>query len=99
MWDISDLKEDVVEHVKVIGTGMKKTISGPFLSKRTETERTPLLSNDSTVNANVTVDYPTQVLILYHTFPKFNTPCLLKALWEEEKMLHHLFTLYLICQF
>ncbi|KAL4229930.1 hypothetical protein ACF0H5_010321 [Mactra antiquata] len=46
MWDVSDLKDDVVEHVQVI----KKTVSGPFRPKKSHSESTPLLnpaSNDS----------------------------------------------------
>lgn len=44
MWDVSDLKDDVVEHVKVISHTMKKTVSGQFRNKPEDTESTPLLS-------------------------------------------------------
>lgn len=48
MLDVSDVKDDVLEHVKVIGTTMKKTVSGPLLGRTTDTETTPLLqSSDS----------------------------------------------------
>lgn len=43
MWDVSDVKDDVVEHVKVISTTMKKTVSGQLRSREDDTEGTPLL--------------------------------------------------------
>ena len=43
MWDISDVKNDVVEHVKVVSTTMKKTVSGTFRTRPASSERTPLL--------------------------------------------------------
>lgn len=48
MWDVSDVKDDVIEHVKVVGSTMKKTVSGPFLSRSSNanSERTPLLSGE-----------------------------------------------------
>ncbi|OWF51066.1 transmembrane protein 184C-like [Mizuhopecten yessoensis] len=42
MWDVSDMKDDVVEHVRVIGNKVKKTVSKPLLRDRSE--RTPLLT-------------------------------------------------------
>lgn len=43
MWDVSDVKDDVVEHVKVISTTMKKTVSSQFRTRADDTESTPLL--------------------------------------------------------
>ncbi|XP_060070222.1 transmembrane protein 184C-like [Ylistrum balloti] len=42
MWDVSDMRDDVVEHVRVIGHKVKKTVSKPLLRDRSE--RTPLLT-------------------------------------------------------
>ncbi|XP_056011831.1 transmembrane protein 184C-like isoform X2 [Ostrea edulis] len=46
MWDVSDMRDDVIEHVKVIGKTVKKTISKPQL--KTDNERTPLLADGDT---------------------------------------------------
>ncbi|XP_034300848.2 transmembrane protein 184C isoform X2 [Magallana gigas] len=52
MWDVSDMRDDVIEHVKVIGKTVKKTISKPQI--RNENERTPLLAGgDSRSNSRV----------------------------------------------
>lgn len=50
MWDVSDVKDDVIEHVKVVGSTMKKTVSGPFLSRGNNSETTPLLSGEREMN-------------------------------------------------
>ncbi|XP_052252275.1 transmembrane protein 184C-like [Dreissena polymorpha] len=36
MWDVGDVKDDVLEHVKVVTTTMKKTVSAPFLRRKNE---------------------------------------------------------------
>ncbi|XP_053399319.1 transmembrane protein 184C-like [Mercenaria mercenaria] len=59
MWDVSDVKDDVVEHVKVISTTMKKTVSGQFRSKADDTEATPLLQMASDDHQNQ--DYTSSV--------------------------------------
>lgn len=52
MWDVSDMRDDVIEHVKVIGKTVKKTISKPQI--RNENERTPLLAGgDSRTDSRV----------------------------------------------
>lgn len=53
MWDVSDVKDDVIEHVKVVGSTMKKTVSAPFIrgqGSSDSTERTPLLSGGREMN-------------------------------------------------
>lgn len=57
MWDITDVKDDVVEHVNIISTRMKKTVSGPF-NKRPQDESTPLLQMGGN-NASTSADYTT----------------------------------------
>lgn len=56
MWDVSDLKDDVVEHVQVI----KKTVSGTLRPKPADTESTPLLNPASEEHKD---DFTVQVLI------------------------------------
>ncbi|XP_061163938.1 transmembrane protein 184C-like [Saccostrea echinata] len=45
MWDVSDMKDDVIEHVKVISKTMKKTISKSKM--KSDNERTPLLAGEN----------------------------------------------------
>ncbi|WAQ99066.1 T184C-like protein [Mya arenaria] len=47
MWNIQDVRDDVVEHVKVVTTTMKKTVSGPFRTLL-QNESTPLLASGET---------------------------------------------------
>ncbi|XP_022324788.2 transmembrane protein 184C-like [Crassostrea virginica] len=44
MWDVSDMRDDVIEHVRVIGKTVKKTMSKPQI--KSDNERTPLLSGE-----------------------------------------------------
>jgi len=47
MWDIGDVRDDVVDHAKFVAKTMKKTVSGPFLNKAStpKDESTPLLAD------------------------------------------------------
>ncbi|CAI9732327.1 Hypothetical predicted protein [Octopus vulgaris] len=45
MWDISDVRDDIIEHVRVVGGGVGRTLRG-FSSIR-KSERTPLLQEKS----------------------------------------------------
>ncbi|KAJ8297755.1 hypothetical protein KUTeg_024286 [Tegillarca granosa] len=61
MWDVSDMKDDVVEHVKVIGKTVTKTISRSKLQNK-ESERTPLLQeNAHQTEENVQVPVTTDI--------------------------------------
>lgn len=61
MWDVSDMKDDVVEHVKVIGKTVTKTISRSKLQNN-ESERMPLLQeNAHQTEENVQVPVTTDI--------------------------------------
>ncbi|CAC5412105.1 Transmembrane protein 184 homolog DDB_G0279555,Transmembrane protein 184C [Mytilus coruscus] len=47
MWDVSDMRDDVLEHAKIISKAVKKTVSKPRI-KTNETERTPLIRDSQT---------------------------------------------------
>ncbi|CAG2257994.1 Transmembrane protein 184C [Mytilus edulis] len=44
MWDVSDMRDDVLEHAKIISKAVKKTVSKPRI-KTNDTERTPLIKD------------------------------------------------------
>lgn len=54
MWDISDVRDDVLEHVRVVGNGVGQTLRG-FSSIR-KSERTPLLQEKSSDVSAVSKD-------------------------------------------
>jgi hypothetical protein len=66
MWDVSDVKDDVVEHVKVISTTMKKTVSGQLRSRADDTEGTPLLQVAS--EDHHVIGYTSSIQVLYKIF-------------------------------
>ena len=73
MWDVSDVKDDVVEHVKVISTTMKKTVSGPLRTKADNNEGTPLLQVASDDHQNPDYTSSIQVVFLYFLFTNKHT--------------------------
>ena len=57
MWDITDVKDDVVEQVNIISTTMKKTMSRQAFKKK-EDESTPLLMMVAN-NPSMSTEYET----------------------------------------
>ncbi|KAK3100568.1 hypothetical protein FSP39_021944 [Pinctada imbricata] len=45
MWDVSDMRDDVIEHVTIIGNKVKKTVSKPLIKTQNEAESIPLISS------------------------------------------------------
>nr|XP_006815588.1 PREDICTED: LOW QUALITY PROTEIN: transmembrane protein 184C-like [Saccoglossus kowalevskii] len=57
MWDVSDVKDDVVEHVRSVGTTMKSTVKSTMIGRRRakDNERTHLLvGNEDDISINGT---------------------------------------------
>lgn len=44
MWDIRDVRDDVIDHARYIGHGVRKTLSHNKMTNSTSSERTPLLA-------------------------------------------------------
>lgn len=63
MWDVTDITDDVKEHVKVISTTMKKTVSGQFREKPGD-ESTPLLQVAAN-NTQASTDYETANVVCH----------------------------------
>lgn len=54
MWDVSDMKDDVLEHAKILGKTVKKTVSKSKVRSTNDTERTPLVrDSQNTYGGNI----------------------------------------------
>ncbi|KAK3576395.1 hypothetical protein CHS0354_026728 [Potamilus streckersoni] len=94
MWNVSDVKDDVVEHVKVIGTTVKKTVTAPLKGrfKGNHTEKTPLLQDTTntsgrtfTPSAEKFITADVHVDSHDHKDPQFDTGSL-SADWDSSSV-------------
>lgn len=48
MWDVSDVRDDIVDHVRTVGTRVARPLRSKPPNVETKNERTPLLADDTT---------------------------------------------------
>ncbi|KAL3878359.1 hypothetical protein ACJMK2_030720 [Sinanodonta woodiana] len=76
MWNVSDVRDDVVEHVKVIGTTVKKTVTAPLKArfKGNQTEKTPLLQETTNTSGRTFTPSSENVITAdVHNDPQLDT--------------------------